>query len=68
MPREEVITPSHVFYVKLKPVGDFSETPLVFGASGLTAIFTSKAIDLVRVLRLIEIQSESLLNYVYNPF
>jgi len=68
MPREEAITPSHIFYVKLKPVGDFSETPLEFGASGLTAIFTSKAIDLVRVLRLIEIQSESLLNYVYNPF
>lgn len=28
------------------------------------AIFTSKAIDLVEVLRMIEIQSESLLNYI----
>lgn len=68
MPREDTVKPSRIFAVKLKPVGDFSETPLEFGASGLAAIFTSKAIDLVRVLRLIEIQSESLLNYVYNPF
>jgi multidrug resistance efflux pump len=68
LPREETIKPGRVFFVKLKPVGDFSESPLQFGASGLTAIFTSKSIDLVRVLRMIEIQSESLLNYVYNPF
>jgi len=68
MPREESLRPSNIFFVKLDPVGDFSETPLEFGARGLSAIFTSKAIDLVRVLRMIEIQSESLLNYVYNPF
>jgi len=41
--------------VKLNSVGDFSENPLEFGARGLSAIFTSKAIDLVRVLRMIEI-------------
>ena len=52
----------------LLPEGDFTDTPLQFGASGLAAIFTSKAIDLVKVLRMIEIQSESLLNYIYNPF
>ena len=68
LPRDETIKPSRVFFVKLRPVGDYSETPLEFGASGLASIFTSKAIDLVKVLRLIEIQSESLLNYVYNPF
>ncbi len=68
LPSEEAIKPSDIFFVRLKPVGDFSETPLEFGASGLTAIFTGKAIDLVRVIRMIEIQSESLLNYLYNPF
>jgi multidrug resistance efflux pump len=68
LPREESLRPSNIFFVKLDPVGDFSETPLEFGARGLSAIFTSKSIDLVRVLRMIEIQSESLLNYVYNPF
>lgn len=68
LPREEAIVPSDIFYVKLQPVGDFSETPLTFGARGITAIFTGEAIDLVRVIRMIEIQSESLLNYIYNPF
>ncbi len=68
LPRDEALRPSNIFFVKLKPVGDFSDAPLEFGARGLTAIFTSKAIDLVRVLRMIEIQSESLLNYIYNPF
>ena len=68
LPREETIVPSDIFYVRLRPIGDFSQHPLHFGARGITAIFTSRAIDLVKVLRRIEIQSESLLNYIYNPF
>ncbi|MBK1650212.1 HlyD family secretion protein [Rhabdochromatium marinum] len=68
LPSEQQIGMSKTFFVKLDPQGDFSQTPLEFGASGLAAIFTSKAIDLVRVLRMIEIQSESLLNYIFNPF
>jgi multidrug resistance efflux pump len=68
LPTEQSLGPSRTFYVKLLPEGDFTDTPLQFGASGLAAIFTSKAIDLVKVLRMIEIQSESLLNYIYNPF
>jgi len=68
LPSEQQLGTSKTFFVKLDPEGDFSQTPLEFGASGLAAIFTSKAIDLVRVLRMIEIQSESLLNYVFNPF
>ena len=42
--------------------------PMVFGASGLAAINTGKGADVFWLLRRIEIQSESLLNYVYNPF
>lgn len=68
LPSEQQLGPSKTFFIKLDPEGDFSDTPLELGASGLAAIFTSKAIDLVRVLRMIEIQSESLLNYVFNPF
>jgi multidrug resistance efflux pump len=68
LPREESIAPSDIFYVRLKPVGDFSQYPLRFGARGITAIFTRKSIDLVQVLRKIELQSESFLNYLYNPF
>lgn len=68
LPRDDFARGGNTFFLKLDPVGDFSDTPLEFGARGITAIFTSKAIDLVRVLRMIEIQSESLLNYVFNPF
>ena len=42
--------------------------PMVFGASGLAAINTAKGADVFWLLRRIEVQSESLLNYVYNPF
>ena len=68
LPSEQTLGPSRTFFVKLSPQGDFTDTPLEFGASGLAAIFTTKAVDLVKVLRMIEIQSESLLNYVFNPF
>ena len=68
LPNMKSLKPSEFFFVKLKPVGDFTDTPLVFGASGLAAIFTDKSIDLVQVIRMIEIQSESILNYLYNPF
>jgi multidrug resistance efflux pump len=42
--------------------------PMIFGASGLAAINTGQGADVFWLLRRIEIQSESLLNYVYNPF
>jgi hypothetical protein len=68
LPSEQQLGTSKTLFVKLDPEGDFSATPLEFSASGLVAIFISKAIDLVQVLRMIEIQSESLLNYIFNPF
>ena len=42
--------------------------PMIFGASGLAAINTGEGSDVFWLLRRIEIQSESLLNYIYNPF
>jgi len=42
--------------------------PLRFGASGLAAMYSSDAADVLVVLRQIELQSESFLNYLYNPF
>jgi multidrug resistance efflux pump len=42
--------------------------PMIFGASGLAAINTGQGADVFWLLRRIEIQSESLLNYMYNPF
>lgn len=44
------------------------DAPMVFGASGLGAVNTGQGADIFWLLRRIEIQSESLLNYVYNPF
>jgi multidrug resistance efflux pump len=41
---------------------------MVFGASGIAAINTGRGADIFWLLRRLEIQSESLLNYVYNPF
>ncbi len=41
---------------------------MIFGASGIAAINTGRGADVFWLLRRIEIQSESLLNYVYNPF
>ena len=41
---------------------------VVFGASGIASINTGKGADVFWLLRRIELQSESLLNYVYNPF
>ncbi len=42
--------------------------PIVFGASGLAAINTAQGPDIFWLLRRIEIQPESWLNYVYSPF
>lgn len=53
-------------------VADLDEEKLgkdmIFGASGIAAINTEKGADVFWLLRRIEIQSESLLNYLYNPF
>jgi multidrug resistance efflux pump len=42
--------------------------PLRFAAIGLAAIYTGQGPDVFRLLRELEIRSESWLNYVYNPF
>ena len=44
------------------------EKDMIFGASGIAAINTGEGADVFWLLRRIEIQSESLLNYLYNPF
>jgi hypothetical protein len=38
------------------------------GAVGLAAIYTGHGPDVFRLLRELEIRSESWLNYLYNPF
>jgi multidrug resistance efflux pump len=56
------------FAVKVLLDEDQLGKPMIFGASGLAAINTGRGADVFWLLRRIEIQSESLLNYIYNPF
>jgi hypothetical protein len=41
---------------------------LRFGTVGLAAIYTGKGPDIFKLLRQLEIRSQSWLNYFYNPF
>lgn len=67
LPHLEQIKSAEEFMVRLSIKND-PKYPLRFGASGLAAMFSSDAADFLVVLRQIEIQSESFLNYLYNPF
>ncbi|WFB37224.1 efflux RND transporter periplasmic adaptor subunit [Kiritimatiellota bacterium B12222] len=59
---------SQLFTVRLEMTGETPEMPLHFGASGMAAMITADAADFLVLLRKIEIQSESFLSYLYNPF
>lgn len=67
LPHIEQIRSAEQFMVRLS-IDDDPEHPLRFGASGLVAMYSSNAADFLVFLRQIEIQSESFLNYLYNPF
>lgn len=68
LPTEREIQPAREFVVRLRMTEENSDYPLRFGASAIVAVYTSTAADILKVLRQIEIQSESYLNYLYNPF
>jgi multidrug resistance efflux pump len=59
---------SELFAVRLRMKEPDPDYPLRFGASGLVAMYSSEAADFLVLLRKIELQSESFLNYLYNPF
>lgn len=67
LPRDQEIIPGMNFMVKLKIIED-EKYPVRFGASGVAAIYTQDAADILIVLRRLEIQAESFLFFVYNPF
>jgi multidrug resistance efflux pump len=67
IPKENEIRPGSNFMVRLK-MEESEKYPLRFGASGIVAVYTKDAADILVVLRKLEIQSESFLDYVYNPF
>jgi len=59
---------SELFTVRLRMKNNDSEYPLRFGASGLAAMYSHDTADFLILLRQIELQGESFLNYLYNPF
>ncbi|MDF7806940.1 HlyD family secretion protein [Pontiellaceae bacterium B12219] len=59
---------SELFTVRLRMKNVDPDYPLKFGASGLAAMYSTDTPDFLKLLRQIEIQSESYLNYLYNPF
>jgi multidrug resistance efflux pump len=67
LPKDHEIIPGTNFMVKLKMIED-EKYPIRFGASGIAAIYTQDAANILILLRRLEIQSESFLFYVYNPF
>jgi multidrug resistance efflux pump len=68
MPRLEDLHASEQFAVRLELEEPLPDRPLRFGAAGIAAIYTSHAADAFILLRRLELQSESFLNYLYNPF
>ena len=56
------------FYVRMRLNNEDPERPVQLGANGIAAIYTKKAADVFIFLRRIEVQSESFLFYLYNPF
>jgi multidrug resistance efflux pump len=67
LPKEQEIIPGMNFMVKLKMIEE-EGYPIRFGASGIAAIYTHNAANILILLRRLEIQAESFLFYVYNPF
>jgi hypothetical protein len=54
--------------VRLRLTEPDPDYPLRFGANAIVAIYTKDCADFLKLLRQIEIQSESFLNYLFNPF
>jgi multidrug resistance efflux pump len=59
---------SDEFALKLRLKHDDPAHPLHFGATGLAAIYTGMGPSVFKLLRQLEIRSESWLFYLYNPF
>jgi multidrug resistance efflux pump len=68
LPKEQLIEPGEHFFVIMRITNEDPEHPIRFGAKGIAAIYTKRAPDFLKVIRKIEIRSESYLNYLYNPF
>jgi multidrug resistance efflux pump len=68
IPVLDSLTGSEEFALRMRLRRDDPDFPLRFGATGLAAIYTGKGPDVFKLLRQLELRSESWLNYLYNPF
>ena len=68
LPPEAQVHPGMEFFVRLRMTEQDPDYPLRFGARAIVAIYSKDCADFLKLLRQIEIQSESFLNYLFNPF
>ncbi len=68
LPPEQQVHPGMEFFVRLRMKDEDPAYPLRFGARAIVAIYSEDCADFLKLLRQIEIQSESFLNYLFNPF
>lgn len=68
LPPEAKVQPGMEYFVRLRMTEQDPDYPLRFGARAIVAIYTKDCADFLKLLRQIEIQSESLLNFLFNPF
>ena len=68
LPRLDSLKGSEYFAVRLRLQDPDPTYPMHFGANGLAAIYTGHGPDVFKLLRQLEIRSESWLSYLYNPF
>lgn len=68
LPTEQQIHPGMEYFVRLRVTEKDPDYPLRFGARAIVAIYSKDCADFLKLLRQLEIQSESFLNYLFNPF
>jgi len=68
LPTEQQVHPGMEFFVRLRMLEQDPKYPLRFGARATVAMYSKDCADFLKLLRQIEIQSESFLNYLFNPF
>jgi multidrug resistance efflux pump len=68
LPPEAQVHPGMEFFVRLRMTEKDPDYPLRFGARATVAMYSKDCADFLKLLRRIEIQSESFLNYLFNPF
>ena len=67
LPTLQQIHPSEMYVLKIRLDNNNPDKPTRYGAGGIAAIYTDNC-NICKVLRQLEIRSESWLNYIYNPF